>query len=346
MLPRMGLSDLTRPAVLDAIAEFDRLGRDGFLDTYRFGRALTHYVEHDGKFYDSKAIAGYAHGQIPGQRRWTTDDFKGGEGSVARHLRDRLGFTMIVRKNPDWIRDELILACDLVWVNDWRELRAEYPQVIELSQLLQQYQAHPADVRTETFRNPNSVGRKTTDIATQHPDYRGTPTRGNKLDREVLAEFMADPDEMHRQALALRAAIVDGGLSQGNVDDFIDLDLDTASALEGGLLERLYLRRERDRGIREKAVKAHKRRHGHVACEACGFNFGAVYGTRGEDYIECHHRVPLSQSGATTTKIADLVLLCSNCHRMIHLRRPWLSFDQLLEIVSPQSGRLAATVHP
>lgn len=94
----MGLFDVTRAAVLDAMAEFDRLGREAFLDTYRFGRALTHYVEHDGKLYDSKAITGCAHGQIPGQRRWTTDDFTGGENSVARHLRDRLGFTMTVQK--------------------------------------------------------------------------------------------------------------------------------------------------------------------------------------------------------------------------------------------------------
>src|SRR4051794_35840049 len=118
----MALTDITRQAVLDAIAEFDRLGRDAFLDTYRFGRALSYFVEQDGKLYDSKALAGYAHGQIAGQRRWTTDDFTGGETSVARHLRDRLGFAMQVRKNPDWTRDELILACDLVRANSWHEL--------------------------------------------------------------------------------------------------------------------------------------------------------------------------------------------------------------------------------
>jgi 5-methylcytosine-specific restriction protein A len=329
----MGLPDITRPAVLDAIAEFDRLGREEFLATYRFGHALTYFIEHDGKLYDSKAIAGYAHGQVPGQRRWTAGDFSGGESSVARHLRDRLNFTMVVRRSPDWTRDELILACDLVWSNGWHELRAEYPQVVELSELLRRYQAHPLDRRPETFRNPNSVGRKTTDIATQHPDYRGTPTRGGKLDREVLAEFMAVPDEMHRQALALRAAILAGEAGPTAVDDPMDLDLDDSSAHEGGLLERLHLQRERDRGIRNKAVKNHKRKHGKVACEACGFDFQTVYGPRGEDYIECHHKVPLSQSGATTTKISDFVLLCSNCHRMIHRRRPWLSFDELVTLV-------------
>ncbi|MER7330959.1 MULTISPECIES: HNH endonuclease [unclassified Micromonospora] len=332
----MALSDITREAVLEAMAEFDRLGRDGFLETYKLGRALSYFVEHGGKLYDSKALAGYAHGQIPGQHRWITDDLTGGEKSVARHLRDRLGFSMQVRKNPDWSRDELILACDLVYANKWHELRAEYPQVIELSALLQRYWAHPVDQRTETFRNPNSVGRKTTDIATHHPDYRGTPTRGGKLDLEVLAEFLANPEEMHRQAMALRAAILAGPLNEKWTADPTDPDLDDASAQEGGLLERLHLRRERDRGIRNKAVKSYKRKHGHVSCEACGFNFAVAYGPRGEDYIECHHKTPLSESGATTTKVSDFVLLCSNCHRMIHRSRPWLTLDQLIELIIRQ----------
>ncbi|MER7167881.1 HNH endonuclease [Micromonospora sp. NPDC000207] len=330
----MALTDLTRQAVLEAIAEFDRLGRDRFLQTYKFGRALSYFIDYDGRLYDSKAIAGYAHGLIPGQRRWSTDDFTGGEKSVARHLRDRLGFIMQVRKNPDWNRDELILACDLVYTNSWRELRAEYAEVIELSALLRRHWAHPSAERMETFRNPNSVGRKTTDIATAHPDYRGAPTRGGRLDREVLAEFLADPEEMHRQAGALRAAIHAGPIDQTWVLDSSDPDLDGASAQEGGLLERLHLRRERDRGIRNKAVKAYKRKHGHVACEACGFDFAVAYGPRGEDYIECHHKVPLSESGATTTRVSDLVLLCSNCHRMIHRSRPWLTFDELVDLLA------------
>ncbi|MEU7979380.1 HNH endonuclease [Micromonospora sp. NPDC049081] len=330
----MALTDITRQAVLDAIAEFDQLGRDRFLETYKFGRALSYFVEHNGNLYDSKAIAGYAHGRVPGQRRWTTDDFTGGENSVARHLRDRLGFTMQVRKNPYWTRDEIILACDLVYANNWHELRAEYPEVIELSDLLRRYWVHPVDERMETFRNPNSVGRKTSDIATRHPDFRGTPTRGNKLDREILAEFLANPEEMHRQAIALRAAILAGPEDGTWIADPTDPDLDDASASEGGLLEQLHLRRERDRGIRNKAVKAYKSKHGHIACEACGFNFAVTYGPRGEDYIECHHKVPLSESGATTTRVSDFVLLCSNCHRMIHRFRPWLTLEQLIELLA------------
>ncbi|MER7992021.1 HNH endonuclease [Micromonospora chalcea] len=329
----MALFDVTRRGVFAAMAEFDRLGRDDFLRTYKFGRALSYFVEHDGKLYDSKAIVGYAHGEVFAQRRWTSSDFNGGEATVARHLRDHLGFNVVSQKPLTWTRDELILACDLVWANGWHELRAHHSEVIELSQLLQRYWAEQGVERGPAHRNPNSVSRKTTDLASRHPDYAGKPTRGGRLDRDVLAEFMAKPEEMHRQAHAIRAAILAGEGAHDVAVELADPDLDGFTAQEGGLLERMHLRRERDRGIRDMAVEAFKRKHGFVACEACGFNFAAVYGQRGDDYIECHHRVPLSQSGPTKTRVFDLVLLCSNCHRMIHRTRPWLTFEELVQLL-------------
>lgn len=53
---------------------------------------------------------------------------------------------------------------------------------------------------------------------------------------------------------------------------------------------------------------------------------------RGEGFIECHHTIPVSELGpGQKTKLRDLVLLCSNCHRMVHSARPWLSVEELQE---------------
>jgi hypothetical protein len=51
-----------RDAVLRALQEFDRLERDQFLSTYGFKRARTYFLRHGDRDYDSKAIAGVAHG--------------------------------------------------------------------------------------------------------------------------------------------------------------------------------------------------------------------------------------------------------------------------------------------
>ncbi|MCA2215827.1 HNH endonuclease [Jidongwangia harbinensis] len=69
-----------------------------------------------------------------------------------------------------------------------------------------------------------------------------------------------------------------------------------------------------------------------MAGEACGFDFGPVYGPRGQDYIECHHRTPLHVIGETSTRLTDLALVCSNCHSM----RPWLTVEALGKLVAAQ----------
>jgi len=34
------------------------------------------------------------------------------------------------------------------------------------------------------------------------------------------------------------------------------------------------------------------------------------------------------------TRLEDLALLCSNCHRMVHYRRPWLTLEELRQLLS------------
>jgi 5-methylcytosine-specific restriction protein A len=77
---------------------------------------------------------------------------------------------------------------------------------------------------------------------------------------------------------------------------------------------------------------------GRLACEACGFDFRERYGERGEGFIECHHLSAVSTlRPGQRTRLSELALVCSNCHRMIHRRTPWLALDELRALVSVQS---------
>jgi 5-methylcytosine-specific restriction enzyme A len=91
----MGWRDITRATVVDAIAEYDRLGQDEFLVKYGFDRARSYLLIHNGRAYDSKAIVGVAHGFLAGERALAARDFSGGEATVGRLLRG-LGFTVQV----------------------------------------------------------------------------------------------------------------------------------------------------------------------------------------------------------------------------------------------------------
>ena len=93
----MSLSDIrSKQPVLAAIAEFDRLGRDRFLEKYGFGHSRSYWLVHDGRQYDSKAIVGAAHGYArPALGPLKADEFSGGEAPVKRKL-ERLGFRIEV----------------------------------------------------------------------------------------------------------------------------------------------------------------------------------------------------------------------------------------------------------
>lgn len=73
------------------MAEHDELGREAFLEKYGYGEAKSYYVEHDGKFYDSKAIIGVAVGkQFPARGAMANSDFSG--GLVVKRKLESLGF--------------------------------------------------------------------------------------------------------------------------------------------------------------------------------------------------------------------------------------------------------------
>ncbi|MYX34386.1 MULTISPECIES: HNH endonuclease [unclassified Streptomyces] len=316
----MRKGEITRKSVLKATAEHDELGREAFLSKYGFGEARAYVLVHEGRDYDSKAIAGVAH-KWDQERALAPSEFSGGKDHAAAWLK-RLGFHVKAAKNPDWARDEIILACDLVMKNGWRGLDAQASQVVELSALLQLLPLHAEADRNEKFRNPNGVARKTFDIATRHPQYRGKPTNGGSLDAEVLNEFLARPDEMAEAAILIREGIASGELQGLDLAGGEELD-DDFSAAEGRLLMRRHLARERNKSLRKKKIDSVLRKGGSLACEACRFDFEEVYGERGAGYIECHHVVPLHKAGEGRTKLSDLALICANCHRMIHRQAPW-----------------------
>ena len=65
-----------------------------------------------------------------------------------------------------------------------------------------------------------------------------------------------------------------------------------------------------------------------------GLIFVERYGPKGNGYIECHHTKPVSELLPNEkTNMDDLVLLCSNCHRMVYRTRPWLSIDELKNLL-------------
>lgn len=239
------------------------------------------------------------------------------------------------RHDLDWVEDELILACDLVAQNDWKQLPATDQRVLELSQFLQTLPLHPVEQRMDHFRNPNSVARKTADIATNRPGYAGVATRGGELTRQMIMKFLEEPELMRQVAARVRE-----GASSGDFNGLHSpVEDEDEEASEGRLLIRRHVARERSRSLRSKKIARVLSAGGRLACEACGFEFERTYGDRGRGYIECHHIVPLYERAIHVTRLNDLALVCANCHRMIHTRAPWVTPTELGRLIGAAQAR-------
>lgn len=103
---------------------------------------------------------------------------------------------------------------------------------------------------------------------------------------------------------------------------------------EGKLILKQHLVRERNSEVIKLAKERFKQRHGKLYCEVCGFDFVEHYGDIGEGYIEGHHTKPVSEMNENEeTKVEDIALVCANCHRMLHRKRPWLSINELKQLL-------------
>lgn len=101
-------------------------------------------------------------------------------------------------------------------------------------------------------------------------------------------------------------------------------NLEDLEAEEGYKQDKVYLYTQRNRDIVEK-----RKALDNYTCQICGFKFELD----GKKIIECHHLYPLSDGEVRITKIEDLVSVCPTCHRIIHLRKPPFTVDEVKKLL-------------
>lgn len=109
-------------------------------------------------------------------------------------------------RDPDWVRDELILALDLYLHRGRKQLEAEDSDVIRLSELLNGLPIHPLSVRTPRFRNVNGVSMKLGNFLRIDPLYKGVGlSRGNRNEQEIWNEFANAPERLAKAVAMIKS---------------------------------------------------------------------------------------------------------------------------------------------
>ena len=231
-------------------------------------------------------------------------------------------------RNPPWSRDEHIVALDFYLRHAPKIPGKDSKEVAQLSKLLNSIEGTISGERAESYRNAAGVYMKLMNFRRFDPTYGGVGlANGSKSEEVVWNLYSRKRDELAKLAEQITLLMPSGTMQES----LPALDPDEEEADEGQVLSRVHRFRERDRALVRKAKDKFLSTHGRVFCQACGFDFEKTYGSRGADFIECHHTKPVSQLEINgKTKLSDLVLLCSNCHRIVHRRRPWLSIEELI----------------
>lgn len=80
--------------------------------------------------------------------------------------------------------------------------------------------------------------------------------------------------------------------------------------------------------LRNIAVE-HFTKDNRIICDACCFDFEEFYGEYGKGFIEIHHKKPIFKfeneniDKAIDLALANVIPVCSNCHRIIHRRKEY-----------------------
>jgi predicted HNH restriction endonuclease len=110
---------------------------------------------------------------------------------------------------------------------------------------------------------------------------------------------------------------------------------------EGGRRLIQHYKIERNNSIIRKKKLLAIKKNPNLNCFVCNFSFFQKYGEPGSGFIEAHHLNPLSSSdSARITSLDEIILVCSNCHRMLHRNNFSIDPESLRRLLE-ESGKVA-----
>jgi 5-methylcytosine-specific restriction protein A len=209
-----------------------------------------------------------------------------------------------------WTRDEAILGLDVLFSHTPAVLTMESEPIIDLSETLNRLPIIPIDKREDYFRNPAGVRR-------QLLTFQWSLTKEEKASHVgeifyiVFSEYGDNPEELHRIAQAIRRCA--GYRQFGQYGDANE----TEGFPEGAILSHIH--RNIEARYTEKWTEI------LMECEVCSLRPQGIYAGMGEKTILGKHLLtaPTDFDPAIKLTASDFITVCPNCHRALHLTRPW-----------------------
>ena len=348
----MALSDLTASAVVKAIEEYDRLGRDAFLKKYGFRRARSFLLQKDGHSYDSKAVAGAAHGYLAGRSALKWNEFSGGEATVQRIL-EGLGFTVVgedtdILPSPGDVLTNKEIGRRFVVGNMGGMRRSTKRNLLVLisdpfkglyqdrwdGEVLHYTGMGPTDDQSLTYAQNRTLAESPKTGIPVHLLEALDPLKYTYAGEVELVGAPYQEEQLDNRGQIRKVWMfpvkLKGGGAIPPLTDEQALAIEESRARKARRLSMKELQARAKRAkkqpsvrtaqasvyVRDAAVAEYVKRLAKGLCDLCE-KPAPFRNTRNEAYLECHHVTWLAQGGEDT--IANTVALCPNCHRKMHV---------------------------
>lgn len=214
--------------------------------------------------------------------------------------------------NPDWTREELILALDLYFDLDQGQMHKGHPDVVKVSNELRALNIHHEIPDQKKFRNPSGISRRLGNFKTMDSGYEGEglPNSG-KLAKEVFKEFSNRRDKLRKEADLIRQLYL-------KPRNEAPKETSTIGKNKSDFLFQYHKNRETDPLVmkvkKEMILSGTKK----LKCEVCGFDSLAFYGEIGNDLMEIHYCKEIkNEPGLESSDMKDFIVVCSNCHKAL-----------------------------
>lgn len=230
-------------------------------------------------------------------------------------------------KNPDWNREEIILALDLYFNLDYGQMHGRNLQVVKLSEDLRKMNIHKKIADPESFRSVNSVALKLNNIKKWDQNFAGKGMKdGGKLEGEIWNEFYRHRDKLKKEAVMIRLMY----LNPAKDDNGRQIEQDNKS-----LLFRIHKNRESDPVAIKLKLEILKENKIEPACEICRFQPASFYGELGNRVLDVHYKKELESSpGIEPVEMNDFIVVCPNCHSILDQHYNLVNADDLKLLIN------------
>ncbi|WP_207642477.1 hypothetical protein [Desulfosporosinus sp. I2] len=209
-----------------------------------------------------------------------------------------------------WTRDEVILGLDVLFSHGRRHLSMDSEAIIDLSNLLNRLPIIPIAKRNDTFRNTAGVSSQLSRFLWSLK-YNEKHANIGRIFTIIYEEYKERPGELHEIAQAIRrneSVIRQVGFGASEEADGFP---------EGAILCHLHRHLEHQQGFQFKNRVAQ--------CAICCVRVDHIYGSLPNvQFLEPHLLVPPTEISPDMTYVEEyFIMVCPNCHSILHQIRPW-----------------------